>query len=198
MIMAACIVSVYADTTVDTFEALVVGGLTKVSISWEEVQDASYYEVSIDTSTDYYDIKENVVGNSYDWAPDYYITPDMPFVLTVNAYDENGSIISKSEAVTFYIVVAMCDYWGCYGDVDDDKMATVVDATYIQQHLAKLHTFDYFKSCQADTDGDGMISIIDATYIQQFCAQIFNSNSRVGQDLWVGAVNYDIMFEQLV
>lgn len=182
---------------VNAFEAQVKGGLTKVSINWDDVKGASYYEVNIDTTTDYYDIKDTVNDNSYDWAPDYFITPDMPFVLTVCAYDEEGDVIAHSEVVTFYVGVVMCDYWGIYGDVDNDKMPTVVDATLIQMSLAKKHTFDYFKSCQADTDADGGISIMDATYIQLFCAEIYEENSRVGYEMWVGAINYDIMFEPL-
>lgn len=201
VILSLGVVNAYAegteDVAVNTFEAQVFGGLTKVSINWEDVKGASYYEVDIDTTTDYYDIKENVTGTSYDWAPDYYVTPDMPFVLTVYAYDEEGAVIARSEAVTFYVGIVMCDYWGVYGDVDDDKMATVIDATLIQKSLAKQHTFSYFNNCKADTDGDGEISIMDATYIQFFCADIYVDGSYIGQELWVGAVNYDIIFEPL-
>ena len=202
MLLSLGVVTAYADAlddgfVVNTFEAQVVGGLTKVSINWDDVKGASYYEVNIDTNTDYYDIKETVNDNSYDWAPDYFITPDMPFVLTVYAFDEDGAVIAHSEVVTFYVGVVMCDYWGIYGDVDNDRMATVIDATLIQMNLAKKHSFDYFKSCQADTDSDGGISIMDATFIQLFCAEIYEENSRVGYEMWVGAVNYEIMFEPL-
>jgi hypothetical protein len=38
---------------------------------------------------------------------------------------------------------------------------------------------------------------MDATFIQLFCAEIYEENSRVGYEMWAGAVDYEIMFEPL-
>lgn len=186
----------YSDE-INTFKLQISGGVTKVDIDWEDVKGALYYKVNIDTVTDYYDVKETVSDNSYDWAPDYFITPDMPFEIIVYAYDKNGSVIAQSETVTFYVGIVMCDYWGYYGDVDDDKAVTIIDCTLIQSNLAFKHTFGYFQGKKADVDGDGDISIIDASYIQLFCAQDYEWNTNLGNDLWVGAISYDIMFNPL-
>ncbi len=60
---------------------------------------------------------------------------------------------------------------GILGDVDSDKEVTVVDATYIQRHVADLpnHTFN---ELAADTDRDGNITILDATYVQRHIADL--------------------------
>lgn len=201
IVLSVSVVPAFADgfdgVVAETFDVQVVGDISKIVISWEDVKDAEYYKVCINSSVDYYDVDETVNDNFYDWGANADITPDMPFDVIVYAYDKNGSIVAHSDVVTFYVVVVMCDYWGYYGDVDDDRMITVIDATYVQKYLAMCHTFDYFKSHKADADADGKISIIDATYIQLYCAEIYNEKSRIGQDLWVGAVKYEILFEKL-
>ncbi|MDO4748386.1 MAG: dockerin type I repeat-containing protein [Eubacteriales bacterium] len=58
------------------------------------------------------------------------------------------------------------------GDVDGDDIVTVLDATYIQLHLAQLviisdERFDY-----ADADKNGEITILDASLIQRYVAQL--------------------------
>ena len=58
------------------------------------------------------------------------------------------------------------------GDVDGDGSVSVVDATFIQSHLAQLDTIDEDRLTCADTNKDGKITIIDATMIQRFIAQL--------------------------
>ena len=59
-----------------------------------------------------------------------------------------------------------------YGDVDLDGKVTVMDATYIQLHLAKMITLSESGLSVADVDKDGKVSIMDATQIQLFIAQL--------------------------
>ncbi len=61
------------------------------------------------------------------------------------------------------------------GDVDGDGKVSVMDATFIQRHLAQLATIYLDKLECSDTDKDGRISIVDATMIQRFIAQLIPS-----------------------
>ena len=57
------------------------------------------------------------------------------------------------------------------GDVDNDGVLNVVDATKIQKRLAELENFDAVNTIKADFDRDGIISINDATAIQREIAR---------------------------
>lgn len=58
-----------------------------------------------------------------------------------------------------------------YGDVDLDSNVTILDATQVQRHVAKVITLTGDATKTADVDGDNNISIIDATQIQRFVAK---------------------------
>ncbi len=58
------------------------------------------------------------------------------------------------------------------GDVDGDGKVTIIDATYIQRHLAQLATIPEDRLPCADTNKDTRVSILDATQIQRFIAQL--------------------------
>ena len=60
------------------------------------------------------------------------------------------------------------------GDVDGDKVISVLDATKIQKVKAKILSEKDINTDAADVDGDGVVSVIDATRIQKFKAQICN------------------------
>lgn len=51
------------------------------------------------------------------------------------------------------------------GDVNKDGSINIIDATFIQKHIAQLITID---TTYADTDKDGNITIKDATMIQKY------------------------------
>lgn len=57
------------------------------------------------------------------------------------------------------------------GDVTDDKEISIIDATVIQCHIAKLVTLDDAHINSGDTNGDGDLSILDATEIQFYLAK---------------------------
>ncbi len=62
-----------------------------------------------------------------------------------------------------------------YGDVNNDGVVSVLDATLIQRYNAKLVTLsdEQFKS--ADVNFDGKVDILDSTLIRKYVAQIIDS-----------------------
>lgn len=68
------------------------------------------------------------------------------------------------------------------GDVDGDDSVTILDATYIQRHLASIPILFAFNNDIADTDEDGSVTILDATYIQRWLASL-PSNKKIGKPI---------------
>ncbi len=60
------------------------------------------------------------------------------------------------------------------GDTDLDSKVTILDATQIQRHLAKLETLSNNSLVAAEVDGDGKVTILDATSIQRYLAKLGN------------------------
>lgn len=60
------------------------------------------------------------------------------------------------------------------GDVNLDGDISVIDATAIQRHLARIATLDDENLSYSDVSGDGTVSIADATLIQQYTALILD------------------------
>ena len=58
------------------------------------------------------------------------------------------------------------------GDVDGDSEVSILDATAIQRHLARLTSLSVSGQQCADVDGDDQVSILDATQIQRFLAKL--------------------------
>ena len=172
------------------------GGSEKIAISWDEFYGADYYEVSIKAPDEYYNINEITTQTSFDWNPDYFISPEDMFEITVFACDNSGSVIAMSNMVQIYIVVYMCDDFGVYGDVDYDQMVSVLDATVVQRYLANTDSFNVMQKKLGDVDYDGKITVLDATYIQQSCSNIYNSSNLAGQPTMIGWVEYDVHFDR--
>lgn len=53
------------------------------------------------------------------------------------------------------------------GDVDRDSVISVIDATAIQRHVARLDVFDEEQMLLGDFVGDGTVDVMDATAIQK-------------------------------
>ena len=60
------------------------------------------------------------------------------------------------------------------GDVDNDSEISVMDATVIQRHVAKIKTLNDDQILRADTDKDKEVSVMDATTIQRLVAKIID------------------------
>ena len=56
------------------------------------------------------------------------------------------------------------------GDVDDDGVLSIIDATKIQKHLAQIITLDEIHLKRGDYDYDKVTSVIDANLLQKFLA----------------------------
>ena len=61
------------------------------------------------------------------------------------------------------------------GDVNNDGIVSIADATTLQKYLANIVDFDDKQLAVADTNGDGSVSIADATQIQKYLANIIPS-----------------------
>ena len=73
-----------------------------------------------------------------------------------------------------------------YGDVDQDGIITIQDATEIQKlGLGIGATEGSLASVLADVNGDGRISILDVTYVQKYLCGGYNNTGRVGTALEV-------------
>lgn len=102
----------------------------------------------------------------------------------VDGYNETTGAINGEQANTFgthddKYVEFYFDFAPCkasdnimLGDVDGDGKISVMDATYIQRHIAKLITLDSVGLLAADTDKDGKITVMDATAIQRYLAKL--------------------------
>lgn len=200
MVVSLCSVSVNAEYTdgfeVDSFYVYLNSGDSKVNVTWDNVRNAQYYEVCIDTELEYHCERYTTTDTFYDWVPDSAVTPLEMFEIIVYAYDSNGILVGESNCAQANIYVSFCDYLGYYGDVDDDQSPTVIDATVIQTYLANKHTFDYFQTYKADVDGDCEVSIMDATYIQQYCANIKDEYNRTCEMFMLGYVDYGVVCDQ--
>ena len=87
----------------------------------------------------------------------------------INKFDTNAPITEDIKLYAKFIPENIL------GDVDSDGKITILDATQIQRHLAKLSSISEDRLHCADTDKDGTISILDATVIQRFLAKLIPS-----------------------
>ena len=60
------------------------------------------------------------------------------------------------------------------GDVNNDGLITVADATLVQQHAAEMIELTGDALAAADTNRDGFITVADATLIQQYAAEMID------------------------
>lgn len=197
MMVAMFTVPTYAqDLYEGDFSINIKDGSEKIVISWDEFYGAEYYTVSIQTPNEYNCISENTTETSFNWNPDYFITPEDVFEITVYACDNSGTVIAQSNVVELYIVIMMCDNIGMYGDLDNDQMVTVMDATIVQKHLAKAYPFDVMQKQMADVDSDGTVTALDPTFIQQACSHIYDSRNRTGYTTMIGWIEYEVHYDR--
>ena len=67
------------------------------------------------------------------------------------------------------------------GDTDQSGEVSILDATYIQKHLAYLLTLKGNALSAADVDGDYNVTVLDATFIQRYLAHLSTNGSYVGK-----------------
>ena len=66
------------------------------------------------------------------------------------------------------------------GDADEDKTVTILDATTIQRHLARLHNLSKKGTDLADADRNQRVEVLDAVIIQRYIAGIVNPKGVKG------------------
>lgn len=59
-----------------------------------------------------------------------------------------------------------------YGDVNNDGMITIVDATIVQKHIVNMVHLDNVNQKLADVDVDGVITVKDATAVQKYIVNV--------------------------
>ena len=59
-----------------------------------------------------------------------------------------------------------------YGDVNNDGIITVVDATIVQKHIVNIAHLDNVNQKLADVDVDGVITVKDATAVQKYIVNV--------------------------
>ena len=59
-----------------------------------------------------------------------------------------------------------------YGDVNNDGMITIVDATIVQKYIVNVAQLDNVNQKLADVDVDGVITVKDATAVQKYIVDV--------------------------
>ena len=105
-------------------------------------------------------------------------TGDLPYTYRVTkiAGDITVTVVSKEKEATGTTEDSTGSSQGDYliGDVDQNGSVEIVDATLIQQYLAKIISFSDEKLIIADVDKDGSVTVADATRIQQYLAKLID------------------------
>ena len=111
-----------------------------------------FYDGRLQTTTENnsYEIKNSMLG--------HYIA--------VKVVYGDKSIVSEEFEIT------KASTTGKLGDVDNDGEITIMDATAIQRHIAKLKMLNDDEMSRANTDFDDEISIMDTTAIQRYVAKL--------------------------
>ncbi len=92
--------------------------------------------------------------------------------VTIYCYtDSFAHSFAKDNNIAFFLVDGVNDI-GIYGDVGDDSVVSVMDATHIQESIAKIVELSEYEKLRADVDFDLSVSVIDATSIQKHIAKL--------------------------
>ena len=67
------------------------------------------------------------------------------------------------------------------GDVDMDQMITVMDATQVQRHTAKIVELSGTPLLLADVDTNDNVNVMDATHIQRYLVHLSAEDSKCGE-----------------
>ncbi len=86
----------------------------------------------------------------------------------------NSSIKNGNCSSTLYAIWEPNVHTIIIGDVNNDGVVNITDATAIQKHLVNLIDFTNDQKTAADTDGDGAVNITDTTNIQKYIAQLID------------------------
>lgn len=184
------------DIPSDTVE--ITDTTTDISITTKDSVDLSVKVITNDKEVSDTNalLKDETVANLFDITISKNgetVQPSAPVSVKIPTDNENAKVyrVENNNALTdmnaTYIdgyMVFTTDHFSKYvltipkatdaptlGDVDGDGRISIIDATVIQRHLAKLAN-KVFVEAAADTDKDNKVSIIDATMIQRYLANL--------------------------
>lgn len=184
-------------TDIKSFNVVANGGEDMATIAWDSVAGADFYKLSITEEYSEYSVSETTALTYFEWQP-YEFSMDTTTLIKVYAYNSDGVMIAESIDLYVSVMIMQFDYWSVYGDTDLDLAVTVIDATKVLHHEAKLIQLSKASLSAADVNNDGVTSIIDATIIQRFCAALTDGYSgfeRLGNSFWYGGTYYEIINE---
>ena len=93
---------------------------------------------------------------------------DVYFYPKGNAFDTSGN-----NYITVDLIPAL-PYEYILGDVDGDKEATILDATYIQRFATKVNVpYTSADMIRGDIDGDEEVTVIDASFVQRSATRVY-------------------------
>ena len=67
-----------------------------------------------------------------------------------------------------------------YGDVNNDGLITIVDATIVQKYIVNKAQLDNVNQKLADVDVDGVITVKDATAVQKYIVNV-DGDGKTGE-----------------
>lgn len=76
------------------------------------------------------------------------------------------------------------------GDANSDDSITILDATEIQRHIAKLCELSGIALKSADVDVNDSVDILDVTAVQRYLAQFHSDSSKCGEYVEVEETQY--------
>lgn len=128
---------------------------------------------------------------AYSDTPSKVLIPQTVTEIHPNAFTGSDNVViycytdsaAHQFAEEYSIPYVLLDGPGYYlGDVDTNNAVEIIDATYLQRHLALVSIPEECVILHGDVDGDGEITIIDATIIRRFIAD-FDVDFPVGE--WI-------------
>ncbi|MBQ2971185.1 MAG: dockerin type I repeat-containing protein [Ruminococcus sp.] len=169
------VVEPIAGKTPDMEAYCYTNGCNVDEVSWYDITDSKAVKLDADSKFE--------AGRKYRVAVGVVAEGNTTFYM-VDGYNEATGAINGEQAnafgshddkfVEFYYDFAPCKASDdiMLGDVDGDGKVSVVDATLVQRHVAKLTTLELTQLLAADTYKDGEITVVDATTIQRFVAKL--------------------------
>lgn len=95
-------------------------------------------------------------------------SPNVRIYCYTDSYAHN---FAKDNNIAFFLLDGVNEI-GILGDVGGDDVVSVMDATHIQEAVAKIVFLSEYETLRADVDADLEISIMDATAIQKHIAKL--------------------------
>lgn len=141
-----------------------------VVISFLEVQGAQSYRIYVKNGESFSKLGDiNSTSYIHESAVD-----GETYTYTVRCISENKVFESGYNSTGFTHTYIKPEIKFALGDVDADFEISVLDATAIQLHAARLDILTEDELSRADTDRDNEVSVMDATKIQLFLARIID------------------------